>query len=273
MTTNLWTVGQGLITRRLIPKPVAPPKRSSRTPPRRRRRRTTARTGRRRREARRRRSPRPACGAAPGQAQEEANAAMSDERAWSRSRPRARRSARRSGSACASSSAATPASPASSVTFEVLSEGERGLLGVGTVAGPGRRLVRSRRLPPPAPPTRSRPDESDRAALVRELLDEIARRARGRLPDRGRGRGTRPIAASLSGPDVAVLIGKRGKTIDSIQYLVGAAVAVGGRRAATAGHGGRSRLSRPARGAARRARRSLGRAGRCGRARRFASSR
>jgi YidC/Oxa1 family membrane protein insertase len=36
MTTNLWTVGQGLITRRLIPKtPLAPtgPKRSSRTPP------------------------------------------------------------------------------------------------------------------------------------------------------------------------------------------------------------------------------------------------
>jgi YidC/Oxa1 family membrane protein insertase len=36
VTTNLWTVGQGLITRRLIPKtPVAmPEKRSSRTPPR-----------------------------------------------------------------------------------------------------------------------------------------------------------------------------------------------------------------------------------------------
>jgi YidC/Oxa1 family membrane protein insertase len=35
MTTNLWTVGQGLITRRLIPKitPPAGPKRSSRTPP------------------------------------------------------------------------------------------------------------------------------------------------------------------------------------------------------------------------------------------------
>jgi YidC/Oxa1 family membrane protein insertase len=36
MTTNLWTVGQGLITRRLIPKIAAPepgPKRSSRTPP------------------------------------------------------------------------------------------------------------------------------------------------------------------------------------------------------------------------------------------------
>jgi len=35
MTTNLWTVGQGLVTRRLIPKvaPPAGPKRSSRTPP------------------------------------------------------------------------------------------------------------------------------------------------------------------------------------------------------------------------------------------------
>jgi YidC/Oxa1 family membrane protein insertase len=32
-TTNLWTVGQGLITRRLVPKPAPPPKRSSRTPP------------------------------------------------------------------------------------------------------------------------------------------------------------------------------------------------------------------------------------------------
>ncbi len=31
VTTNLWTVGQGLVTRRLIPKPTAPPKRSSRT--------------------------------------------------------------------------------------------------------------------------------------------------------------------------------------------------------------------------------------------------
>jgi YidC/Oxa1 family membrane protein insertase len=33
VTTNLWTVGQGLVTRRLIPKPTAPPKRSSRTAP------------------------------------------------------------------------------------------------------------------------------------------------------------------------------------------------------------------------------------------------
>ena len=34
VTTNLWTVGQGLITRRLVPKPQPPPKRTSRAEPR-----------------------------------------------------------------------------------------------------------------------------------------------------------------------------------------------------------------------------------------------
>lgn len=33
LTTNLWTTGQGLVTRRQMPKPAIPPKRSSRTPP------------------------------------------------------------------------------------------------------------------------------------------------------------------------------------------------------------------------------------------------
>jgi YidC/Oxa1 family membrane protein insertase len=33
LTTNLWTTGQGLITRRLTPKPQPPPKKTSRTPP------------------------------------------------------------------------------------------------------------------------------------------------------------------------------------------------------------------------------------------------
>ena len=33
LTTNLWTTGQGVVTRRLMPKPATPPKRTSRTPP------------------------------------------------------------------------------------------------------------------------------------------------------------------------------------------------------------------------------------------------
>lgn len=32
-TTNLWTVGQGVVLRRMMPKPAPPPKRTSRTPP------------------------------------------------------------------------------------------------------------------------------------------------------------------------------------------------------------------------------------------------
>jgi YidC/Oxa1 family membrane protein insertase len=33
LTTNLWTTGQGIVTRQLMPRPAPPPKRSSRTPP------------------------------------------------------------------------------------------------------------------------------------------------------------------------------------------------------------------------------------------------
>lgn len=33
LTTNLWTTGQGLVTRKLMPKPALPDKKSSRTPP------------------------------------------------------------------------------------------------------------------------------------------------------------------------------------------------------------------------------------------------
>jgi YidC/Oxa1 family membrane protein insertase len=34
LTTNLWTTGQGIVTRRRMPKPTAPPRRTSKTPPR-----------------------------------------------------------------------------------------------------------------------------------------------------------------------------------------------------------------------------------------------
>jgi YidC/Oxa1 family membrane protein insertase len=33
LTTNLWTTGQGIVTRRLMPRRTPPPKKSSRTPP------------------------------------------------------------------------------------------------------------------------------------------------------------------------------------------------------------------------------------------------
>jgi spoIIIJ-associated protein len=122
-----------------------------------------------------------------------------------------------------------PGLPRDLVTFEVVSEGERGLLGVGTT--PARVLARfdpSTAPPPEASAPRERspaPDgESDRAGLVRELLDEISH-ALGASCRIDVDESDDAISARLSGPDVAVLIGKRGKTIDSIQYVVGAAVA------------------------------------------------
>ncbi len=115
------------------------------------------------------------------------------------------------------------------VTFQVVSEGQRGLLGVGTSPA---RVVAT--FDPPASPGSPAPEEqetaageSEHAALVRELLGEIAAAlgaaCRIEVADRGES-----IAASLNGGDVAVLIGKRGKTIDAIQYLVGAAVSTAG---------------------------------------------
>lgn len=119
-----------------------------------------------------------------------------------------------------------------SVTFQVVTEGQRGLLGVGTSPA---RVVASfdpvAAPPPPAlapveKPAAARPAEGD-AALVHELLERIAGAlgadCRINVEERDE-----TIAASLSGPGVAVLIGKRGKTIDAIQYVVGAAVATAG---------------------------------------------
>jgi spoIIIJ-associated protein len=108
------------------------------------------------------------------------------------------------------------------VAFEVLSEGERGLLGVGMT--PAR--VVARFDPSTAAPARPTVREvvSDRESLVREVLEEIAHalgaECRVQIRDEGDS-----LSAMLSGPDVAVLIGKHGKTIDSIQYVLNAALA------------------------------------------------
>jgi len=119
-----------------------------------------------------------------------------------------------------------PGLPRDAVSFQVVSEGERGLLGVGT--SPARVVATFDPAAMPAPEIAPEPvpagDEGDHAVLVRELLDRIAAAlgasCRVDVADHGES-----ISASLSGSDVAVLIGKRGKTIDAIQYLVGAAVA------------------------------------------------
>jgi spoIIIJ-associated protein len=101
------------------------------------------------------------------------------------------------------------------VQFEVVSEGERGLLGVGYSPA---RVVAS--LPDDAVEAAA-VDESELAADVRSLVRRITStlgvgaRVDVREDDDA-------VVATCSAPDVALLIGRHGQTIDAVQYLLNA---------------------------------------------------
>ena len=111
----------------------------------------------------------------------------------------------------------------SNVEFVVLSEGERGLLGVGFV--PARVVARVVALPEALPADAEQPcaPGSPPAGLAREFLEQV-RDALGldatvsiREADEG-------IEASFRGRDLGLAIGKHGQTVDAIQYLATAVV-------------------------------------------------
>ena len=110
------------------------------------------------------------------------------------------------------------------VRFDVLSEGERGLLGVGFAPA---RVVATVAGDAAAPPEPEPVDDGSPAARVREILERIVRtigvQCRIDVDDRGD-----VIVATCSGRDLGMLIGKHGQTIDAIQYLVNAIVSKGG---------------------------------------------
>lgn len=104
------------------------------------------------------------------------------------------------------------------VRFQVVSEGERGLLGVGYA--PARVIATA----PAAPAAVAPLDESEEAALVRELVERITAglgiECRVAIEDHGE-----VLVAACSGRDLGMLIGRHGQTIDAIQYLVNAILA------------------------------------------------
>ena len=103
------------------------------------------------------------------------------------------------------------------VRFQVVTEGERGLLGVGFTPA---KVVASVSADAPS---REATDESELAADVRELvqriIDGIGVQARVDVDE-----DDDTITVSCSGSDLGMLIGRHGQTIDSIQYLANAAV-------------------------------------------------
>jgi spoIIIJ-associated protein len=108
-----------------------------------------------------------------------------------------------------------PALDKAAVHFEVVTEGERGLLGVGYA--PARVVAH---LPAEAAEAMEL-DESDRATEARLLLTRIvdALGVDGRVGVR---EDDDSITLTCSGADVALLIGRHGQTIDAVQYLMNA---------------------------------------------------
>ena len=103
----------------------------------------------------------------------------------------------------------------SAVHFEVVSEGERGLLGVGYE--PARVLAKA----PAESLDASAADESSLAAEARSLVSRVtnALGVDGRV-DVVEDDST--VVVTCSGADVALLIGRHGQTIDAVQYLLNA---------------------------------------------------
>jgi spoIIIJ-associated protein len=103
----------------------------------------------------------------------------------------------------------------SAVQFQILSEGERGLLGVGF--SPARVLAVVEEEPVRAGPV----PEGELPALVTEVLERITSGLglQCRI-DIAEDDGT--LVASCTGSDLGRLIGKHGHTIDAIQYVVNA---------------------------------------------------
>ncbi|MBA3246065.1 MAG: KH domain-containing protein [Actinobacteria bacterium] len=107
------------------------------------------------------------------------------------------------------------------VRFQVVSEGERGLLGVGYE--PARVLASIEEDGAPPVAARSEPAEGESAdgARLRELVDRIAHEigARSQIAIEET---DEEIRATCDGPELGMLIGKHGQTIDAIQYLASA---------------------------------------------------
>ena len=112
------------------------------------------------------------------------------------------------------------------VRFQVVTEGERGLLGVGYE--PARVVASIDTADAPAPVAAGEPvaagpraGESDDAARLRELVERIAREI-GVQCTVEIAESDDELRATCDGDDLGMLIGRHGQTIDAIQYLANA---------------------------------------------------
>jgi spoIIIJ-associated protein len=105
------------------------------------------------------------------------------------------------------------------VRFEVVSEGERGLLGVGYA--PARVLAAVEAGEPATAPPSTQDDLSDEAAQLRDFLERAAAAMNASCTVTVEERDDL-LVATLGGGDLGLLIGRHGQTIDALQYLANA---------------------------------------------------
>jgi spoIIIJ-associated protein len=109
----------------------------------------------------------------------------------------------------------------SAVKFQVVSEGERGLLGVGYAPARVVASVDTEAVVEPAPAELV--DESEQASEVRDvverILEAIGVQARIDIVETDE-----TVTATIVGRELGLAIGKHGQTIDAIQYLANAVV-------------------------------------------------
>jgi spoIIIJ-associated protein len=108
------------------------------------------------------------------------------------------------------------------VEFQVVSEGERGLLGVGYT--PAHVVAVA-----PGAVVETAPESED-AAAARDFVERIASAIGADVTAAVR-EADDVVTVICSGPDLGLLIGRHGQTIDAIQYLANAVARVEGREA------------------------------------------
>ena len=115
---------------------------------------------------------------------------------------------------------AAPGIDKASVQFQVVSEGERGLLGVGYT--PARVIATVAVSEIADAPSTARDDESDLETRMRELVETVVGAmgivARVDVHETADG-----VTVTCTGGDLGLLIGKHGQTIDALQYVANAA--------------------------------------------------
>ena len=110
-----------------------------------------------------------------------------------------------------------------SVEFQVVSEGERGLLGVGFT--PAQVIASASAQAQPRSP-----DSSDEAQVACEFVQRVATAIGANVTASVSDRDD-TVTVTATGADLGLFIGKHGQTIDAIQYLANAmARAAGGRQ-------------------------------------------